>query len=320
MNTLLLDEVSRAGKRLLAKISKNITRAKHGNADVFFGVIDIVFFGDFVQFPPVLDSPLYSDYKSNTIALTRSNSDIQKKLGAHIWKQLTYIVILDEQMRVTDSAYQVLFNRLRNGKCTPNYYLLLSSRVIGNNSDSITNSGDPITVPGNELVREINNLCINNKSKTRTVYVSTAYDSLKTPLFKDMVKAINSLPSTKTDGMLAELPMYVGMPVMLTKNISTELGLTNGTKGIIKMIPLKENEKCNQSDKGFKKVSSLDYIIIEVPDASISDPDGLPKNHIRIFRCKGSFVLKQNNDNVTIKRDHFPIVPTFSCTAHKSQG
>ena len=134
-----------------------------------------------------------------------------------------------------------------------------------------------------------------------------------------MVKAVNSLPSTKADGMLAELLMYVGMPVMLTKNISTELGLTNGTKGIIKMIPLKENEKCNQSDKGFKKVSSLDYIIIEVPDASISDLDGLPKNHIPIFRCKSSFVLKQNND-VMIKRDHFPIVPAFSCTAHKSQG
>ena len=86
------------------------------------------------------------------------------------------------------------------------------------------------------------------------------------------------------------------------------------------MIPLKENEKCNQSDKGFKKVSSLDYIIIEVPDASISDLDGLPKNHIPIIRCKGSFVLKQNNDNVMIKRDHFPIIPAFSCTAHKSQG
>ena len=43
------------------------------------------------------------------------------------------------------------------------------------------------------------------------------------------------------------------------------------------------------------------------------------QNHILIFRCKGPFVLKQNNDNVTIKRDHFPIVPAFSCTAHKSQ-
>ena len=29
--------------------------------------------------------------------------------------------------------------------------------------------------------------------------------------------------------------------------------------------------------------------------------------------------MKQNNDNVTIKRDHFPIVPAFSCTTHKSQ-
>ena len=94
VNTLLLDEVSMVGKRLLAKISKNITRAKHGNTDVLFNGIDIVFFGDFVQFPPILDSPIYSDYKSNTIALTRSNCDIQKKLRAHIWKQLTHIAIL----------------------------------------------------------------------------------------------------------------------------------------------------------------------------------------------------------------------------------
>ena len=47
VNTLLLDEVSIVRKRLLAKISKNITRAKHGNADVLFGGTDIVFFGDF---------------------------------------------------------------------------------------------------------------------------------------------------------------------------------------------------------------------------------------------------------------------------------
>ena len=104
------------GKRLVAKISKNIARAKHGNTDVLFGGIDIVFFGDFVQFPPVLDPPLYADYKSNTIALRRSNSDIQKNLGAHMWKQLTHIAVLDELMRVTDSAYQGLLNRLRNGE------------------------------------------------------------------------------------------------------------------------------------------------------------------------------------------------------------
>ena len=34
----------------------------------------------------------------------------------------------------------------------------------------------------------------------------------------------------------------------------------------------------------------------------------------------GSFSLKVGDNNVNIKRSHFPLVPAYSYTAHKSQG
>ena len=40
------------------------------------------------------------------------------------------------------------------------------------------------------------------------------------------------------------------------------------------------------------------------------------------FQKKGSFgvTLKGKRKPINIKRRHFPLVPRFSCTAHKSQG
>ena len=50
--------------------------------------------------------------------------------------------------------------------------------------------------------------------------------------------------------------------------------------------------------------------------------DGLPLNHIPIFPMKKNFKVSMpgKQRSLTVYREHFPIVPLFSCTAHKSQG
>ena len=64
VDTVLQDEVSMTGCRLMAKFSRNITLAKHASSNLPFGGVDMFFFGDLAQFPPVLDTPLYKLYKS----------------------------------------------------------------------------------------------------------------------------------------------------------------------------------------------------------------------------------------------------------------
>jgi len=46
------------GWRLLARVITLLVQ-KHGDPSVPFCGLDIIFFGDFIQFPPVLDTPLY---------------------------------------------------------------------------------------------------------------------------------------------------------------------------------------------------------------------------------------------------------------------
>ena len=137
------------------------------------------------------------------------------------------------------------------------------------------------------------------------------------------------MPHTKTNQLPGELPLFIGMPVYISNNIAVELGLTNGTSGIIKAICLQNTETINKEDIGFHQVgfNDGDCIIVQLDDVTAKPLQGLQPNHIPIFPQSGSFplTLKVNNPNgkkkvINVNRTHFPIVPRFSVTAHKSQG
>ena len=55
-----------------------------------------------------------------------------------------------------------------------------------------------------------------------------------------------------------------------------------------------------------------DYIIVELQVINVKPLDGLPKS----FQVS----MPETKTNVNVNRRHFPLVPRFSCTAHKSQG
>ena len=323
VNTIILDEVSMIGCRQLAKISKRLTQAKHANPNLPFGGVDIIFFGDFVQFPPIKDSPLYCAWTDRVILSAKSNSEINLELGIHLWRQVNHIVLLDEQMRVTDLRYQELLNRLREGKCNDSDIALLNTRVLENTDDLTSMSGNPIICPGNKLVTTINTFFATGHSEHRTVFLSTAADSIKNKKVPpNLVNLIKNFPSTRTNGLPRELPLYVGMPVFLTDNVATELGLTNGTTGVVRSIHFRDGAVVN-TEPGFHHLTEMpEYIIVELDGVTMTPLDGLLPNHVPIFPKKGSFgvKLKGIEEKIKIKRFHFPLVPRFSCTSHKSQG
>jgi ATP-dependent exoDNAse (exonuclease V) alpha subunit len=181
---------------------------------------------------------------------------------------------------------------------------------------------------------EINKLFATNHAQNQPVLVTTAKDRIgRNKVPADLAKMIKKLPPSKTANLPGELPMYVGMPIFLTKNIAVELGLTNGTTGIIRSIHLQNGE--NIHDAGFHDIrfKDADCIVAELDDITVKPLQGLDENHIPIFPRKETFSLeiKGKKDNgkkskkskkkgISLKRDHFPIVPRFACTAHKSQG
>ena len=78
---LIIDEMSMVGLSLLARLNRIVKTAKHNNADTAFAGVNVVFFGDYLQYSPVLDKPLYYSgiasqqcTESNRNALCTENS------------------------------------------------------------------------------------------------------------------------------------------------------------------------------------------------------------------------------------------------------
>ena len=322
VNTIIIDEVSMIGCKKLAKISRKLNEAKHTDASLAYGGIDVLFFGDFIQFPPIGDFALYIGWDEDRFIYAKKQTDIDTLLGINLWKQLTHIILLDEQMRVTDAAYLELLNRLRKGECNDSDVEILNRRVVGNSVDITSMSDNPVITPGNPLGMAINNLFSTHHAQYRKVLVTRAKDTVKKGKVPSSVAdMIKNRPATQTGQIPGEIPFYIGMPVYLSKNMHVELGLTNGTKGIVRSIHLKNGRSISaESGKHYVNFNDGDYIIVEFDDIKVNPLPGLVVNHIPITPQDTDFQVYVNGKYVTVKRYHFPLVPRFSVTSHKSQG
>ena len=205
--------------------------------------------------------------------------------------------------------------------------IMLNRRVVGQSVDINSILETPIITPGNQLVMAINELFVEHYSQHTKVYISKAIDyvgrkSNRKQLPKDVAKKIRNWPNTTTRGLPRELHLFVGMPVIVTTNIATELGITNGTRGTIRYIHLRSGEVII-GDTGFHRLEQPpDYVIVELEDISVKPLDGLPPNHVPILSKTEAFPVSMpgRKKPLNVNRRHFPLVPRFSCTAHKSQG
>ena len=305
--------------------------ATGANPAYAFGNVDMIFFGDFYQFSPVRDTALYKAWKKGR-KVSNKKGEAQKEAILNVWKNLSHVVFLDEQMRVQDRAYLELLNRLREGKCTQSDIEMLNKRVIGHHVDITSISNNPIIVPGNELGMEINKLFAYRHSLNKRVFVIKAKDTYNKgkPLPRDLAEMLKDKPHTSTGQLPGELPLFVGMPIYISNNIATELGLTNGTSGIVKAICLQNGETISEEETGFHHVEfkDMDCMIVELNDVTVQPLRGLQPNQIPIFPLlDGDFDVelktlnrKGKRKKIKVKRKQFPIVPRFSVTAHKSQG
>ena len=125
----LIDEISMVGCYMLAQIHKMMTLAKHTSPTLPFGGVNMIFLGDFVQYPPVLDRPLYANLLSPNETLANaindkptrrrmlSERDIQCRVGRALWLQVSKVVFLTQQMRNKHEGFMEMQARLRDGEC-----------------------------------------------------------------------------------------------------------------------------------------------------------------------------------------------------------
>ncbi|CAF3204855.1 unnamed protein product [Rotaria sp. Silwood2] len=347
---LLIDEMSMVGLTLLAKLNRIISTAKHVDPQVPFGGVNVIFFGDYLQYRPVFDAPLHTDFtlssKSKSCKLP-TEKEIQQRVARSLILQINCVVKLTQQMRTEDSRYLQLLERLRHGQCNYDDYELLLTRVVGQPSvDSLCDSPwnkAPILVFRNEVRTQLNNkAAIHNAAQLdRVPMVCVAQDTCNGKPIEDpvLIKKLLELSDSKTEHLPGLLPFVPGMPVILTQNIAIELGLINGINGIFRQFVYQSDSVSADVlseifPKNTQYIHRPLYALIEIAKSKVdSNLEELQPKLIPIpvmeqtFRVDISDILpkdkkpKSNRKAIlSIKRRALPLVPAYCITTHKSQG
>ena len=252
LDILIIDEVSMLDSILCNTISDILKACK--NTDRVFGGIQMIFVGDFFQLPPITN---------NFCFLSSSWIELNPK-----------IIELTELIRQTDDKlFQLILAKLRFGKLTKQIYDIL----IKNKEITFADIKPTKLYPNNVDVdkinqKEIKKLLVNEpKSNTFVAYFTkVANDSLKQKLNEYTIF------------------LCVGSQVMITRNISIENELVNGTRGVVVDI--------NKSSCFVKTLNGLVHEINYYPQ-----------------EYKNNYVK-----NLTIM--FMPIKLAYALTIHKSQG
>jgi len=94
---LLIDEISMVGLHLLTKLNRTICTAKHVDPHIPFGGLNVIFFGDYLQYRPVYDAPLHTDFSlssKNKSGKLPNEKEIQQRVARSLILQINCVVKL----------------------------------------------------------------------------------------------------------------------------------------------------------------------------------------------------------------------------------
>ena len=327
---LILDKISMVSAELLCQISKRIAIGKRADPNLLdkpFGGVNVIFAGDLGQLRPVGNASLFSaDLLRRCHAHMKETKKVQNTLfGASIWRQLTHIVELKENVRAReDHDYAAHLLRMRKGNGTlhatdgPSDYDVLQSRVLENlqrdKPFEYALLRDAPVVFGQRRLRDLYNEFKAKEYAQRTgkqLHYYLAVDKIK----KNRLQGEQRLRVCQIrckDGKeaLGRLPLIVRMPVMITENLSMQNKIVNGSEGVVKKIIYRT------SDEGREAVC----VHVHIRSSPIT-LEGLTPGIVPIFPRSVSFDCKsQQGTRIKISRTQLPLLPTWAFTDYKVQG
>jgi hypothetical protein len=225
---MVVDEVSMVDLQTLAKINNRCKVARSQSPDspeLFGGLPIVVFMGDFYQFPPVKGLPLWRQPRD------KKEEEVQ---GKEIWNRFTDVIILDQQMRqAEDLPFRNLLQRARQARLSNDDINLLNSKCISADTSFPLHSLTCI-VRTNYLRHCLNHVSLIQfaRSRGQRIYIFPA-DHSRLPPAQNL--ALEDIFSQQDEGVSIPsqgLFLYTAeMPCMVLANISSVLGLVNGSRG-----------------------------------------------------------------------------------------
>ncbi|KAJ3511695.1 hypothetical protein NLJ89_g3948 [Agrocybe chaxingu] len=337
---IIIDEAWMLAKSFLALLSRNISIAKQGrtrNGSSSFGSINVILVGDPHQFPPVACASREALYFRPDPA----NDSIDCQLGRKIYEEFTTVVTLKQQMRVTDEVWQDFLQHLRHGKVQERHLTILRELVVDKDStnrvdfDTEPWKSAALVTPRHAVRKSWNEMAVRKMCREtgRQLFICTAEDTVKDRPLTLLEKYILESRHTKQKGQRGrqqtkDLPrkieLAIGMKVMVTNNIETDLDLTNGARGEIVDIVLHPDEP----PVGDSPIVHLKYvpayILVKLSRTRASKLEGLDDAVIPVEPITTTYRIKMKvrgkEITRTIRRRQFPMTAAYSFTDYRAQG
>ena len=119
--------------------------------------------------------------------------------------------------------------------------------------------------------------------------------------------------------------LAIGMTILVTQNINTDLDITNGARGVIVSIVLHPEEVLTSNDAQIKLQHLPAYILVRMERTRLGALDGLTDSVIPIEPVIQKMQIKVETEEgqlVTriVARSQFPVTPCYAFTDYRSQG
>ena len=328
---LICDEISMCTKQVKYRGSEIVARVRAGegvgNASECFGGMDVIDFGDFHQFPPV-GNP------SAALYCERPDTDnVHALKGRSIFLEYDHVVILREQMRVSDDVWTGILSRLRVGECTEDDIKEVRKLVLTNPDCDTPDFKtapwcDATLITPRNATKDLWNAAALEKhcwTSGNRRYVVSAEDTIKdtgeTPN-KKTKHAIAGLKDEATRNLKMRVELAVGMKAMVVLNIATEADLANGTRGTVKGFVLDPRQDHTTPDnKGTIHLKYPPPVIYFQPDLRTNTVfEGIPNGIIPISPSMVRFSVNVDGEKAKLERRQLAIVPGYAFTDYKAQG
>jgi hypothetical protein len=196
------------------------------NSDKEFGGLSVILCGDFYQLPPVTGTSFLKPSFGNDVK------------GMDLWRTFTATtVVLTKNYRARKSKqWRTALSNFRDGKLQQADLDLINSRV---DAELPARCAYPVAVVlDNQTRKDINDQVCEKLAQQRKSAAGVAY-TFPARIFAadqkartDVIRLVATHPK-KAENLDISLPCFVGMRVMVTKNVCVALGVANGARGTV---------------------------------------------------------------------------------------
>lgn len=338
-NYLIIDEISMIGKIFLALLSRMISIGKTGAAsDQSFGGMNVILCGDFHQFPPVAGRA--SDALYFPINLGREFDIIDMQLGRKIYEEFTTVVILKEQVRCTDPVWHDFLRHLRYGRVQERHLTMLRTLVLGDPTCLPTDfteapwNNSSLVTPRHAVRKHWNDSAIRKHCREtgQRLFICPAQDKIKgraLTLVERYAVATRATKGGSRSEKRQELPdkieVAIGMKVMVTFNVQTDLDITNGARGTVVDIILDPEEPPLTDDCIITLKYLPVYMLVKLSRTRANTLEGLEEAVVPVEPITKTFQIKLVSPagkelKRSVRRRQFPMTAAYGFTDYRSQG